>query len=203
MKTVKNAVADVGWDTTQKSRGTSDDTNFQGVGAGLLPWDLVMVSLMLKESLRAGVVVLLVLMLAACGIQVPTDPHGTLERVRDGVLRVGVTENQPWVELDKTSGTAGVEADLISRFAQQLGSEVRWTEGSEAVLLDALERGELDVVVGGFLEDTPWVEKGAITRPYAETTTSEGNDKHVMIVRMGENGFLVALEKFLLMEVPS
>lgn len=189
--------------TTQKSRVTSHNTNFQRAGAGLLPSVLVMVSLMLKETLRAGAVALLVFLLTACGVQIPTDPHGTLERVRGGVLRVGVTENKPWVELDKTPIPEGIEADLISRFAQHLGSEILWTEGSEAVLLDALESGQLDVVVGGFLEDTPWVEKGAITRPYTETTTSEGTDKHVMIVRMGENGFLVALEKFLLMEVPS
>lgn len=162
-----------------------------------------MVSHMLKEHLRAGAAAVLVLMLTACGVQMPTDPHGTLDRVRDGVLRVGVTENHPWVELDKTVGPAGTEPDLISRFAQQLGSEVQWTQGSEAVLLDALERGELDLVAGGFLEDTPWAEKGAATRPYTETTTSEGPHKHVMIVRSGENGFLVSLEKFLLAEVGS
>lgn len=146
---------------------------------------------------------MLVLLLTACGVQVPTDPHGTLDRVREGVIRVGVTENRPWVELEGTARPSGTEPELISRFAEQLGSEVQWTQGSEAVLLDALERGELDLVAGGFLEDTPWVEKGAATRPYTETTTSEGPDKHVMIVRMGENGFLVALEKFLLAEVGS
>ncbi len=133
----------------------------------------------------------------------PNDPHGTLDRVRNGVIRVGVTENRPWVELDKATHPSGVEPDLVSRFAQQLGSEIQWTKGSEAVLLDALERGELDMVVGGFLEDTPWMEKGATTRPYLETTTAEGQDKHVIIVRMGENEFLVALEKFLLAEVGS
>lgn len=162
-----------------------------------------MVIHMLKEHFRAGATALLVLMLTACGVQIPMDPHGTLDRVRDGVIRVGVTENHPWVELDKTVRPTGIEPDLIKRFAQQLSSEVQWTTGSEAVLLDALERGELDLVAGGFLEDTPWVEKGAVTRPYTETTTSAGRDKHVMIVRMGENGFLVTLEEFLLAEVGS
>ena len=186
-----------------ESPEASDDTMPRGRGAELLPPVLVMVSHMLREPLRAGAVALLVLMLTACGVQVPTDPHGTLDRVREGVIRVGVTENHPWVELEGTAGPSGTESDLVSRFAQQLGSEVQWTRGSEAVLLDALERGELDLVAGGFLEDPPWVEKGAATRPYTETTTSEGRDKHVMIVRMGENGFLVALEKFLLAELGS
>ncbi len=170
---------------------------------GHFPWYLVMVIYMLRESLRAGVLALLILMLAACGIQVPSDPRGTLDRVQGGVMRVGVTENKPWVELKDTAQPAGTEPDLISRFAQQLGSKVQWTKGSEAVLLDALERGELDLVVGGFLEGTPWVEKGATTRPYTERTAAGGMDKHVMIVRMGENGFLVALEEFLLAEVGS
>lgn len=154
----------------------------------------------LRRHVWLGSVVLFTCLLTGCGIQVPTDPNGTLDRVREGVMRVGVTENSPWVELDDTAQPSGIEPVLISGFADQLGSEIQWTTASEAVLLDRLDQGELDIVIGGFLEDTPWVEKGAITLPFAEETTLGGPEKHVMIVRMGENGFLVALEKFLLQE---
>lgn len=146
---------------------------------------------------------LLVFLLTGCGFQIPSDPHGTLDRVKNDVLRVGITENPPWMEMRTTASPTGTEAELLSRFAQQLNAEIEWTPGSEAVLLEALERGELDVLAGGFLEDTPWADEGATTRPYAEISTPEGKDKHVMIVRMGENGFQVALEKFLLEEVGS
>lgn len=128
----------------------------------------------------------------------PADPRGTLDRADGGTLRVGVAENPPWIELD-TSGAepTGSEADLISQFAQERDATVDWAEGSEAVLVAALDRGELDIVVGGFLDDTPWVEKAAATRPYTEREGPDGPEKHVMLARMGENRLLIALEKFL------
>lgn len=148
--------------------------------------------------MRIGLAVAsLTLFLAGCALQVPADPHGTLERVEGGVLRVGVTENAPWVELRNSAVPSGTEPALILEFAERLESKIEWSVGSEAHLMDALDRGDLDVVLGGFLDDTPWSELGAVTRPYAETTTSEGTEKHVMVVRMGENAFLVALEKYL------
>lgn len=144
--------------------------------------------------------------LAGCA-SIPADPDGTLERVQGGVLRVGVTENAPWVEL-AGGGQSGVEPTgtepaLVVQFAQQQGATVQWTAGSEATLAQALEAGELDLVIGGLLEDTPWTEFGAATRPYATESTPEGDERHVMLAPLGENAFLVALESFLDEEVAS
>jgi ABC-type amino acid transport substrate-binding protein len=154
---------------------------------------------LMEKGLKLAVAAVLAAVLAAgltgCGIQMPADPDGTLDRVEGGALRVGATENPPWVELGDGPGPAGTEPALIEAFAAQHDAEVEWTTGSEAELLDALERGTLDVVVGGFLDDTPWVDKGATTFPY--TASAGGEDKHVMIVRMGENRLLVELEEFL------
>ncbi|HTN56272.1 MAG TPA: transporter substrate-binding domain-containing protein [Microbacterium sp.] len=135
--------------------------------------------------------------LTGCGMQIPADPHGTLQRVQDGTLRAGATENPPWVEVNEADAPGGLEPDLVVQFAERLDADVRWTTGSEADLIAALERGELDLVVGGFLDDTPWTDRGAMTRPYAERTTEHGNRKQVMIVRMGENALLTELETFL------
>ncbi|WP_092916747.1 transporter substrate-binding domain-containing protein [Agrococcus baldri] len=137
-----------------------------------------------------------VVMLSGCA-SVPADPEGTLDRVRDGVLRVGVTEHEPWVQLQGGEEPTGTEPELIVEFAGQLGAEIAWTTGSEAALMESLERGELDVVLGGFLADTPWSDRGAATRPYAETQSGDETRQHVMLVRMGENGFQLALERFL------
>lgn len=142
-------------------------------------------------------VVGMLLLTSGCGTQVPADPHGTSDRIQDGVLRVGVTANDPWVNLTDPRSPSGTEPALIEAFAEHLGAQLEWTDGSEAELVQALDRGDLDVVVGGFLADTPWAEEAAITRPYAEVTTAESTDEHVMIVRMGENGLLVELETFL------
>lgn len=140
---------------------------------------------------------LVVLVTAGCGLTVPADSRGTVERATDGVLRVGVTDNPPWVVLDSPAEPAGTEPTLIEEFAKSLNATVEWTESSESVLVDALERGELDIVVGGFLDDTLWSDKAGVTRPYAESQGPTGTQKHSMLVRMGENDLLARLETFL------
>lgn len=142
--------------------------------------------------------------LAACvftllitGCAIPKDPDGTLDDVRGGTLRVGVTAADPWV-VDKAEG---VEIELIEDFAATLDAEVRFEDGSEAVLLERLKAGELDLVAGGFDEKTPWITHGAPTRPYLEVREEQdsgpANVGHVMLAPLGENAFLVELEEFL------
>jgi polar amino acid transport system substrate-binding protein len=93
--------------------------------------------------------------------------------VQGGLLRVGVTESEPWVRLDGDPPT-GVEAALVERFASELDAEVEWVEGSESELIEALHRHELDLVIGGLAADTPWMDKAAVTRPYLATRTVVG-----------------------------
>lgn len=149
-----------------------------------------------RGTMGAGLSLLL-LALTGCGMQIPADPHGSLERIQGGTLRAGATEQPPWVDVRDAGAPVGSEPELVERFAAHLDAQVRWSTGSEADLLTALERGELDMVVGGFLDDTPWSDRGAVTRPYTELSTKHGVQKHVMIVRMGENGLLTELETFL------
>ena len=112
------------------------------------------------------VAVLAALLLTGCGI--PRDPEGTLDHVRGGTLRVGITESEPWTRLE-AGQPGGVEVELVRRFATELGARVEWVDGSEADLIAALEVRELDLVVGGLTADTPWQTKAAITRSYATT----------------------------------
>jgi polar amino acid transport system substrate-binding protein len=109
--------------------------------------------------------------LNACGI--PRDSEGTLDRVEGDTMRVGITENPPWTDLSG-GRPAGVEVDLIEGFAETLQAQVEWFDGSEAELMEALEKRELDVVVGGFAADDPWAQVVTFTQPYAETSTSVG-----------------------------
>ena len=52
----------------------------------------------------------IVMVLAGCGI--PRDPEGTLERIRGGTIRAGISENPPWTEL--SGGQAGgIEPRLL------------------------------------------------------------------------------------------
>ena len=132
------------------------------------------------------------------GCQYPRDVDGTLKRARGGVLRVGMSPADPWTAL--TGGTrAGVEVELVEAFARHLDAEVEWTDGGEEQLVEALHEGDLDLVVGGITAKTPWKKKHAApTRPFATVPGAYApKEKHVMLVRMGENAFLLELDAFL------
>ncbi|HEX2374734.1 MAG TPA: transporter substrate-binding domain-containing protein [Actinomycetota bacterium] len=119
--------------------------------------------------LRPGVLVAVALLAAlAAGCGIPKDPESTLDRVRGGTLRAGITASEPWTTLEG-GRPGGVEVALVERFAEELGARVEWVDGSEADLIGALELRELDLVVGGLTADTPWQTKAAITRSYATT----------------------------------
>src|SRR5688572_8261508 len=99
---------------------------------------------------------------SAC--QFPRDVEGTLDRVRDGgTLRVGVSENEPYVVLDRPR-PSGVEVRLLEDFARGLGARVRYVRANEETLVEQLREGELDVVVGGITKRSPWKKEVAPTR---------------------------------------
>ena len=135
---------------------------------------------------------------AACGGPFPRDTDGSLDRITGGVLRVGVSENPPWTEVYDDGRVAGREVDLVRGFAAEHGADVQWTPGAESELVMAMVRGDLDVVVGGLTSDTPWESEAAVTRPYADEVTPDGDtEQMVMATPLGENALLVALETYL------
>jgi polar amino acid transport system substrate-binding protein len=213
-------------------------------------------------------VILLLAAIGAAGCQYPRDPDGTLNRVEDGVMRVGVTEADPWVVLEGDRPVGGVEVELARRFARDVGARIEWVEGSEEELVDAAKEGQVDLILGGLTNKSRWRKDVALTRPYVESRsvvgipagesfpddfagvpvatelgseeegllaqktdarvvpvtdlapragrpaavphyllddldltdsgTELGEAKHVMAVKLGENAFLVRLERFLL-----
>lgn len=137
--------------------------------------------------------------LGGCGVTVPTDPDGTIERVRGGELRVGVSPHEPWTQVGAGGTPTGLEPELVEGFARSLDADVVWTPGGEEELVGDLDRGELDLVVGGFTASTPWTSHAAVTVSYVTVTDPDGKPEgHVMLTPMGENAFLVALERYLL-----
>jgi polar amino acid transport system substrate-binding protein len=109
--------------------------------------------------------ILLSILPAACA-SLPRDPENTLQRVQSsGRVRVGLVENPPWVV--RTAGEpAGAEVELVRRFASELGATPEWYWGGEEQHLEALERFELDLVVVGLTDKTPWAQTVGLTRPY-------------------------------------
>lgn len=152
----------------------------------------------MRRPTGASGIALLVLALAGCGLSVPSDPDGTLETVSGGVLEVGVTPNPPFTEIDDDGEPSGTEIGLVESFAASIDAELSWTAGSEEDLVRQLEERELDLVIGGITEQTPWASRAAPTRPYAQALQPDGSTTGVvMLTPMGENAFLAALEAHL------
>ena len=118
---------------------------------------------------RIAPTAIVVAVAALSGCQVPQDPDGTLDIVRDGTMRVGVTASDPWVDLADPDDPQGVEPELVRRFAASLNAEIAWIDGSEEELIGALKEGQLDLVVGGLTKKTPWKKEAALTWPYLKT----------------------------------
>ncbi|MFJ2618434.1 transporter substrate-binding domain-containing protein [Glutamicibacter sp. NPDC087344] len=135
--------------------------------------------------------------LSGCGLSMPTDPEGTLDSVRSQTLRVGVSPNAGFVQIENGE-PRGREIILIESFADRLHARIEWTVAGEEQLVGQLEDGALDMVAGGITSKTPWSEEAGMTRPYTTWTDDRGNEHLIiLLVRPGENAFLSELEHFL------
>ncbi|MFJ6549017.1 hypothetical protein [Microbacterium sp. NPDC091676] len=137
--------------------------------------------------------------LGGCGMTVPADPDGTLDRVSGGELRVGTSPEPGLVEIDGGE-PRGPVVDLVDDFAASIDADVTWTVATEESLVGMLETGDLVLVAGGLTPDTPWIDKAGVTRGYPGIEGA-GDRELVMLVPLGENAFLSALEASLDEEV--
>lgn len=147
----------------------------------------------------AAVALAVTLGLTGCASGFPADPNGTLDRVTGGTLRVGVSPNEDWTVVTGGGEASGIEVALVEEFANTIDADVEFTVGGEEKLMTDLQAGRLDLVIGGLTDATPWSEKAAITTPFDQVSAEGGKTVgHVMAAPMGENAFLLELEKFLL-----
>jgi polar amino acid transport system substrate-binding protein len=116
----------------------------------------------------AGAAVLLLLACAGCDL--PRDAAHTLDRVRQGTLRVGIVQHRPWVS-DSAGRLQGVEIQLVRAVAAELQSHVAWISGTESELLASLHGRELDLVIGGLPRKSPWSRRVAFSRAYYVDST--------------------------------
>lgn len=133
--------------------------------------------------------------LSGCGITVPTDPDGSLDRIEGGMLRAGASPETGLVEVDGQE-VSGPLPDLVTAFAHDHDATVEWTVNSEESLVVDLEEGDLDVVVGGMTADSPWASRVGITRGYPDLPGANGRPV-VLLVPLGENRLLSELEAFI------
>jgi polar amino acid transport system substrate-binding protein len=133
----------------------------------------------------------------------PRDPARTTERITGSVMRVGAVDNPPWVVVRNAEDVVGVEPTLAQDVARQSNAKIEWVHGSESVLLDKLRHKEVDLVLGGLRDDSPWKDQVALTRSYFtsresnESRSEAKNVKHVLAVPPGENAWLMRVEQVL------
>ena len=133
-------------------------------------------------------------LIAGCGL--PLDADGTLDHVRGGTLRVGVSHHPPWTDVRNAGRPRGREILLVERLADDLGAEVEWQVSGETALMHELEERRVDLVIGGIEQKTAWKGKVGLTRPHAR----EGDRKIVLATPPGENGWLVRLDRWIAAE---
>lgn len=100
----------------------------------------------------------------------PRDPDHTLTRVlrTERFIAVAV-DHSPWVATAEGRDPSGVEVDLVETFAQDLGVDVEWRRAPAFEALEAMERGDADLVVGGFTKEALKAHTGS-SSTYAYVT---------------------------------
>jgi DNA-binding transcriptional LysR family regulator len=131
---------------------------------------------------------------SGCGVTVPSDPQGTLDRVRGGELRAGASPSGDIVTIDG-SDVGGSLARLVEDLAASLDAKVTWTVGSEEDLVDGMEAGDLDLAIGGMTDATPWSQRVAVTRAY--DTIPGARRPVVLLLPLGENAWQATIEGYL------
>jgi hypothetical protein len=134
------------------------------------------------NAMRTLALALLIVLSACDGL--PRDAAGTLERVRrGGALRVGA------------AGEAKAHIERAEAFAETLGARMAVEHEDAHALVRRLSEGELDLVVG-LPKDTPFAHELGLSQPAGEPLRPDGPPT-VWAVRAGENGLLMAVDRFL------
>ena len=78
-----------------------------------------------------------------------SDPGTALSRAEStGVLNVGVVENPPRTVAGDGGEVTGSDAEAIGDYADSIGAHPSWQVGKLEALADAVDRGEVDVIIG-------------------------------------------------------
>jgi polar amino acid transport system substrate-binding protein len=117
----------------------------------------------------ALLILLTALAIAGCASSKKSqEPKGALSRiVANGVIRVGMTGEQPPLTMISRDGEfLGLDVALMRVLAQNMGVEARFVKLPFNQLLDALDAGDVDVVMSGMTITPARVERVAFVGPY-------------------------------------
>ena len=125
---------------------------------------------------------------SSCG-DFPRDPESTLERVRaERVFRVGLVAPLHERSLDPRAKT------LLRRVGQAAGARPFVQIGDAEPLLNQLEEGELDLVIGRFEKASPWKRLVSFGPPLRIEKHKKAEFHLTAAARNGENAWIGLLE---------
>jgi DNA-binding transcriptional LysR family regulator len=129
--------------------------------------------------------ILALAILSACS-RFPADTDGTLDRVTNGELRVGLVH-------------AGAGASELLSFTRQLSartsSRIQLVTGSAEPMLMKLEAGELDLVLGQFDRSSPWQQRITFSRPISTTEKKGAAPELKAAMRNGEHAWAMEVDR--------
>lgn len=124
-----------------------------------------------------------VLLLGGCD-SIPSDPDGTLDRIRaERLFKIGlIASHRP---------PPGEARDFLQRLSRATGARPAPERGTAEALLTRLEEGELDLVLGEFAEKSPWAAQVTLTEPIA----ADGPIILAAAARNGENAWIALVHR--------
>ncbi len=136
-----------------------------------------------------GMLILCSLALSACA-DYPRDIEATEQHVRSShIVRVGMIEG------DRRARHAIAIDEYLAGVERAVGARRVLTSGTAENLFAALDANELDLVVGEFASDTPWLTEVTIIEPIAERSEGSRSFQLSPVARNGENRWIMTLEK--------
>jgi DNA-binding transcriptional LysR family regulator len=120
----------------------------------------------------------------------PRDPEGTLQRISsERTFRVGIIASAHQAQLPPEA------ARLLQRISSASGARPQIRSGEAEVLLDSLEQGDLDLVLGRFNKKSPWATLVTFGPPLKVEKMGETTFETSAAMRNGENAWVALVER--------
>jgi hypothetical protein len=125
--------------------------------------------------------------LAACG-PYPRDISGTLDAIeREGRLRVGFAA--------LADGDRGTAQAFVARLEAATGARATVETAPMETQISRLEDGEIDLLIGEFREDSPWVTRVSVLEPLSRRVVGTHTLGLSPATANGENRWIALVER--------
>jgi len=125
--------------------------------------------------------------LASCG-PYPRDIEGTLERIEErGTIHVGMAAMR--------QGEEPRARAYVARLERETGARAVVDSGPAELQLARLDQGALDIVLGDFAEDSPWMAEVAVIEPLVKRREGDRIIGLSPVAANGENRWIALLER--------